>query len=146
MPAPRTYIAIAPYYWGEGSTVAAALISLLRVGCCEGPIRVMQMPEGATEVHVSQMGDLGWTAGEAGGHPRKVPAARQASEGRVAIETPMYTFAGDQLEGAMGDAAAYFSEMNESTEPMERARLAVSAAESLLAIAAYLASTAEESN
>lgn len=59
------YIALAPHYWGKGSTPDEA-VKQLRLAGFSGRakrsknVKIYTLPEGATNAHVNGMGDLCW--------------------------------------------------------------------------------------
>lgn len=60
------FIAIVPNYWGWGETAAEAIVRCRaaargNVSVAKGKRLVIQLPPGATDVFVDQMGAIRWT-------------------------------------------------------------------------------------
>jgi hypothetical protein len=61
---PTTYIAMAPNYWGKGATVEEAKKELKKAGGTLTQYIVFQLPPGAEDAFVDQLGTVRWTWAE----------------------------------------------------------------------------------
>jgi hypothetical protein len=59
-----TYIAMSPNYWGKGESVEEAKKELKKAGGTLTQYIVFQLPEGAEDAFVDQLGTVRWTWAE----------------------------------------------------------------------------------
>jgi hypothetical protein len=55
------YVALAPHYWGKGPTIGKAKANLKAAGGMLTRYVVLQLPDGAQDAYVDQMGNVHWT-------------------------------------------------------------------------------------